>query len=386
MPVHDYDPQGGAVLPLAGPEPQASETPDTPVFRLATLDDAPAMLEVLEAAFDRWPEFDIDVTPLEHLQWKMQSFPDQPLSHTVGALDGRMVAASIRWARYVHVDGEELITGGGTDQAIHPDYQGRGFAALHRDSRSAFPIVGELGIGTESRHARLKNSRRRRPDSERALWYLKNWALNFDLRGAVGTGFRHSGVRGAVTALPAMMRSRRHNQPRPTASGLTIDPISQFDERADRLWERAREQFDVALVRRAAYLNWRYADPRSGRSQIAGAFEDDRLIGYAVVRPSGDRAVLADLFVEPGREDAAGALIRSAAASARAHGCRRLTAWLSDHHPLADTFQAAGFIDSGTETRISFHQPRGSTTPVDLDRLRDPALRIHIMMGDQDFV
>ncbi len=377
--------------PPPGNDPTAADGAETPMFRLATLDDAPEMLRVLEAAFERWPEFDIDVTPLAHLQWKMSSPVDGLLPHTVGTLDGQVIAAAIRWASYVHVDGRVLSTSSGADQAIHPDYQGRGFAALQRAGRLKLDVFGELGMGTESRHERLVNSRQRRPESRRARQELVSWTYNFDRRGALGTGYRSGGILGAASALVSTLRPRRPHAGGPDpATEPTVMPIAHFDEQADRLWELAREQFDVARVRNAAYLNWRYADPRSGRSQIFGVFEDDpdsaRLAGYSVLRLSDDYASLADLLVEPGRENVAAALVRASVAHARELGCRRVVAWLPTLHPLAATLATEGFVDGGVGALMSFHQLRGSTAPVDLEWFRDPARRLHVTLGDHDFV
>ena len=57
-------------------------TSEEPTFRRATVEDAPAMAEVMEIAFGRWPAFDIPVTAVEHLQWKMQPPGGIPANHT----------------------------------------------------------------------------------------------------------------------------------------------------------------------------------------------------------------------------------------------------------------------------------------------------------------
>lgn len=405
MRVHDLQTPGGPLLspdathpPNATPVPAgtaAADGPEPPTFRVATLADAPAILEVVEAAFDHWPEFEIPVTPLEHLQWKMQSLegielaaaPDE-LPHTVGEQDGRIVSTALRVASVVQVNGEEWLTSSGTDQAVHPDYQSRGITKLQRAARRALPLVGDLGMGTQSQHVRLKNSRDRRPDAERAIWWLTGWALNFDLRAAIGTQLRSGApFPKRLAALPGVVaRHLRRSRPTTEVAGVTFAPIERFDERANQLWEAVRHSFDVVRVRRAAYLNWRYADPRSGRSEILGAFEGERLVGFAVFRPSGNQSALVDLLVEPGRTAVAEALANRGAERMRELGCRRVTAWLPPNHPLRDALSGAGFVESGEGARMSFHQLRGSDAPIDLDWFRRPDLRFHVMMGDHDFV
>ena len=62
---------------------------EQPAFRRATVEDAPAILAVIEAAFDSWPSFEIPVSRLEHLQWKMQPPVDIEPGHTLAQDVGR---------------------------------------------------------------------------------------------------------------------------------------------------------------------------------------------------------------------------------------------------------------------------------------------------------
>ena len=135
---------------------------EVPSFRQTTLGDAPAILDLLEAAFERWPAFDISVPALEHLLWKMQPPGIEP-NHTVGEIDGQIIVLELRWMGPATLDGREVITNDGVDMAVHPDFQSRGFSRLINDAPSRTPDVIE-GRELSCEIVRLDVGRRGRSD------------------------------------------------------------------------------------------------------------------------------------------------------------------------------------------------------------------------------
>ena len=138
-------------------------------FRQATLDDAPAMLAVLEAAFERWPAFDISVPALEHLLWKMQPPGIEP-NHTVGEIDGEIIALELRWMGKALLDGREVMTNDGADMAVHPNFQGRGFSRRINEA----PLAHSAGRRPRHRHAEPQPANRQlhlrgRPEPHRSI-------------------------------------------------------------------------------------------------------------------------------------------------------------------------------------------------------------------------
>jgi len=372
----------GSRIPPVSPEPSVA-----PSFRQASIEDAPAILALLEAAFvEGWPDFDITVPALDHLLWKMQP-PGIETNHTVGEIDGQIIALELRWMGPALLDGRELITNDGVDSAVHPDFQGRGYSRIINDAPSRLPQPGDMGIDTPSRNPRLVNSTYV-GDRNLTDRVVNTWARSLDARTALGTAWRTGGWRRLIARLPVGARTLLPSFG--ATPGLdaryTVREIDSFDDRADVLWGAASGQFDVARIRRAAYLNWRY-DPRSGRSLILGAFEGDTLAGYVVFRPSGDSAVLADLLTHPDHPVAT-ALARTGADRMRSLGIRQITAWLAAGHPDEPALARAGFLNLDLPVTVQFDEPPGRTgqTGLDIERFDDPALRMHITAGDFDFV
>ncbi|HXG56403.1 MAG TPA: GNAT family N-acetyltransferase [Vicinamibacterales bacterium] len=88
---------------------------------------------------------------------------------------------------------------------------------------------------------------------------------------------------------------------RPLASEVRV--IQRFDESFTALWHELAPQFDLAVRRDAAYLNWKYVNAPHVRYVIAALRRDDRNVGYAVYRhvhePRGRVTLLVDVLVDP---------------------------------------------------------------------------------------
>lgn len=96
--------------------------------------------------------------------------------------------------------------------------------------------------------------------------------------------------------------SREHGYQR--APAWSVETPSGFDERFDRLWQRAAPQFEIIGERTAAYLQWRYADSPDREYQIFAVCDPDReLAGYAVYYLEENVCRIADLlYRDEGRD------------------------------------------------------------------------------------
>jgi len=82
------------------------------------------------------------------------------------------------------------------------------------------------------------------------------------------------------------------------------EPIRRFDGAFTALWDRVASQFDLAVRRDAAYLNWRYVEPPHVRYSVVALKREGEVHGYAVYRhrhePLGRATILVDFLVAPG--------------------------------------------------------------------------------------
>ena len=202
-------------------------------------------------------------------------------------------------------------------------------------------------------------------------------------RGATGTLRRWA--QGA--ALHALLAARRVLRPPlgvDNASGVEVRAASAIDARFDGLWQQAAPGFDFALVRDAAYLRWRYLDPRGGEFTLLAAEHGGELLGYLAFALYEERCRIADLLVRPDRVDVAAALVGEALERAREAGAAAVACWLPAGHPYTAALRGQGFFDSRRDTGLNYQPIR--MDPAELDVLREAAARLHITQGDMDIV
>lgn len=73
----------------------------------------------------------------------------------------------------------------------------------------------------------------------------------------------------------------------PFRSGLTNDAsvrtLTEFDSSFDDLWNEARSQWPCSVSRSSAMLKWQFKQQPNKKYEILGYFENEKLLGYAVL-------------------------------------------------------------------------------------------------------
>jgi hypothetical protein len=298
------------------------------------------------------------------------------------------VGALIYLVQRVKVRDRVLLARQGTDGSVHPDFQDQGImSAIRAFMIKEFPDTFDLYIGAASRHEAMHALTRRAGSDD-----FGNGVTRFVLPLGVPSALRAFRLRlgrsprklardAAALARWAVDRARRDRNA-DSSSPWTIETVERFDARTDALWERASAPFDFAIERRAAYLNWRYADPRGGPFTIRTAEAGGEVLGYAVTRMLRGRAFLADLLALPERHDVVSGLVRDAAARAQAAGAGELECWLPARHPYRRALDDAGFLDKRHQ-RVAH---RALSPGTDLSFLQEPRSALHFTIGDLDIV
>lgn len=354
----------------------------------AGVEDAAEILPVLQRAFPDWPAADTDVSPLEHLQWKMAGPPGAPdHPHTIVRSGETTVAVQVRWLAHARVGEQTIPYDRGTDLAVDPDHQGKGIARfIFDDDATRNPPLGSF-IRWDTM-----------PNSPQVLHLeaddiiprqLRVWARTFEVRTHLGihrrAGSRHlleASARRAVRAIHQLIPSRGATGTPPGR----ISELATFDERTDDVWESASRQFDLARVRDAALMNWRFRDPRGGRATALGLEDGDRLLGYVVFKQHAAEGRIVDLVVRPEHPAVATALLEAASTRLRAEGARAVICWLPAGHPSEPALGAAGFLDTTRPQALMLDLTWMGAAEDAVRLVRDASCRPHITMGDFDFV
>jgi GNAT superfamily N-acetyltransferase len=75
--------------------------------------------------------------------------------------------------------------------------------------------------------------------------------------------------------------------------GVSLRAVERFDADFDDLWQRVSTQWPCAVVRRADYLDWQFAQQPGKRYETLGLYAGGRLAGYVVLffrKPEGGSA------------------------------------------------------------------------------------------------
>ncbi len=355
-------------------------------FRHCQPNDLPRLLEILEDAYGLWPRFDIDVDPIDHLRWQLESPAAATSVNWVAEVGGRIGSIHIGYARTALLSGAEVSLWYGTDSATSPAFQGRGLysslrerwleeARLEHDLFATSPVnpVVVRALGREEQEVDLGNAVRLR-------------VKVIDAKRLARAPHSSSGLRGngplRILAFSCLKHFSFLRQQRNRWPTLATKPhrIEQFDQRVDDLWSEVSRQFDFILERRKDFLNWRYCDRRSGDYAVLVSEERSHILGYVAVKMSKGRAYLDDLFVAPGRDDVVSSLVESAENYARQRGAAALHCQLVRLHPYNAVLAAHGFVDARLSYNLVCLPLR--LEPHKLALLKEPGAALHLTAGD----
>jgi hypothetical protein len=136
-----------------------------------------------------------------------------------------------------------------------------------------------------------------------------------------------------------------HRAPEPP-TGWSLNELSQFDERTDALWAEVADGYAVAIVRDAAYMNWRYID-NPDDYVVLGLNRDGVLRGIVVLKMTLRRGVTVGDIVDlvyPVKDVATfRLLLRLAVDRCRELDCALVESWAIRGTRLDHQFIRAGF-------------------------------------------
>jgi GNAT superfamily N-acetyltransferase len=312
--------------------------------------DDEGILDLLVAAFGRWPGVDIDVPPIDHLRWKLSSDPIAKQVNYVAEADGRIVGCQLIFVQRLKYGERVLLADNGTDYAVHPDFQGRGL------SKEIWNFDYQRFFDTF--YAIISIS-----DSPIVLHQVKT----------IGSGRTLANRIEWLECDTASFATARVDE--------RLTSVSSFDQRIDNFCRDALAPFELAIVRDRTYLNWRFADPRAGRHAIRLAEEDGALLGYAVYATARGKGFIADLLVLPERLDLIRAFVLDAGRYFGERGIGRMRCWSPRRHPYRDVLLGAGFRVLRPVGQFGFGLRGRELPPRD-----DPHAAVHFTVGDTDIV
>lgn len=141
--------------------------------------------------------------------------------------------------------------------------------------------------------------------------------------------------------LPAMGLRNRDKK----TIGLHIRYIEKFNSAFDELWDSLAARRTVAIVKNAAYLNWRYAGFLGSRFIRLAAYQKNRLEGliiFSTAHPNGPGKIF-ELLARGDNPEVMGALLSQAFLELRKKNIDRLIADFPDRSQTHSVLKKAGF-------------------------------------------
>jgi hypothetical protein len=368
----------------------SEEVPEATI-RIAREDDWPQIVELLLRVFRRWPTFQLDVPPLEHLRWKMRSDPIAARHQWVTEIDGQIAATLLRVVKSVRIKGRDFPLRDNVDVVVDPRHQKRGlYIAMSRHAWDS-PQYSELPLS----FSYSTNPRIRRKNENPGVRTFANsiQVLEKPYRPRAVVARRRERHGGRLPAPLASLRialrklSNRLQHPpywRSAKGPWSITTLERFDDRIDAFFEQASQPFDLVIVRGRDYLNWRYCDPAAGRFTVRAAEQQGRILGYLVWKITDGGAHIADVLALPGRTDVLRSLIEDALQNLRRAGVEQVRSWMISRHPYNRVLRRYGFIDSKGD--VGFRYWAESFEGCDLGFLAGAGARIHLTLGDSDWI
>ena len=367
-----------------------AEVPQATI-RNAREDDWPEVVELLLEVFRRWPAFELDVSPLEHLRWKMRSDPIVARHQWVAEIDGRIAATLLRIVRRIRIRGRDFLLRDNVDVAVDPSHGKRGLYRAISQHAWDSPQASELPLS----FSYSTNPRVRRKTADERVKTFGNpiQVLEKPHRVRAIVARRREKYGGRLPAPLAALRIElerilnrlRHCPYWRSAKGTwSIATLERFDDRVDGFFEEASEPFDLVIVRDRDYMNWRYCDPAAGRFTVRAAEQQGKLLGYLVSKITEGEGYIADLLALPGRTDVLRSLIEDALRIFRRARVERVCCWMISRHPYNRVLRRHGFID--TKRDVGFTYWAEKFEGCDLGFLADAEARIHLTHGDSDWI
>ncbi len=368
-----------------------SEPVPRATFRNPSEADGPQLLDLLFRAFHRWPQFELEATPLDHVCWKMRSDPIAARHQWVAVIDGRIVAMMLRIVRRVRVKGRDHIVRDGVDAAIDSRYEGQRLMGAMLDHSLASPHGSEIDLT----FSYTTNPRMERRSLRLGFKPLTNpiQVLEKPCRPRAIAARRKERFGGRLPAPLAALGielkaawNRLRYPPfwRAVKRVWSIETLERFDGRTDRFFDEAARPFDFLVVRHQEYMNWRYCDPGAARFTVRIAEQEGSILGYLILKVSEGEGYIADILALPGRADVVRSLIEDALHRFREAGLEQVNCWMIARHPYNGILRRYGLMNSGR--KVIFTYRAESLDDEVLAFVADAGARIHLTQGDSDWV
>lgn len=127
-----------------------------------------------------------------------------------------------------------------------------------------------------------------------------------------------------------------------------VKTLSAFDTGVDRLWESCRNQYEIAVVRKKEYLNWRYLSRPDQKYFPMALYENNLMKGYVVAKLFTEgrtlRGHVVDLFAPKDDEKSLRSLLSGGMHFLKKKKVDEVTIWFWGNPLVEKIMMEVGFV------------------------------------------
>lgn len=306
--------------------------------------DEEGILELWKVVYPK-PSYDREAW-MKWWNWLYKANPNGKGISFVADHDGRIVGHASEIPIGMKIGNENRLVGLGADALTHPDYRrqgmyielvkGRRAEGEKRGMPATYSFPNELSY--PAMHSRGLTE---------DIGAMEKVVRPISWRASVRTKTQNK-IALALAPLAGALLSATVYRARkaPAISGLTVVPITGFDERFNNLWNRVSPRYQVVVLRNKDYLNWRYVGVPDKNYSVLAAQRGDAVAGYLVFSheevDQANTATIVDVFTES--DDVTQRLIAEAVARCRQDKMDLVYSARMEGTSLATAFRRNGFL------------------------------------------
>lgn len=353
--------------------------------------DEDKIVELLQAAFDGWPQMDLTCTSLDHWKWKYLDNPFEKNDIVVAGNEYRVIGCKHSIPLNIKVDSDIYFCNLGTDLAVHPEFRGLGISRKIRGLNTELkkkcgyefayfatsnPVMIQSFSGRPRFPHDIVNLVRIRDIDE----HLKNMPV--ENSWFMKLGFRTSSLFNDLRSFFDGSEYEGQDQ--------KIWEVQTFDNRIDLFWNRISEHYSFIVERRRDYLNWRYCDPRGGDFIVKQIQEEKEVLGYCVLcinryRRKYPIGYIVDMLTLPDQPELANALVADAVNFFDEQNINIVNYLIVKGHPYERILNRYGFLNSRLKIHVFFGRKILRTHSHVVKKIeRSSANRVYFSYGDID--
>ncbi len=364
------------------------------VIRPFTRGDEERIVGLLQSVFKGWPRFDLECPPLDHWRWKFDDNPLRGKSVVVAESGQRIVGCSHGFYTRVKIGQRTLKAQQSTDLAILEDYRGIGLypklTELKREITKANNVNLSYGLSNNPVvvRSKIKIEQPQFPSEIRHMAKIRDTGKHFGSGASEDNLIKRYGYTSLRT-LNHVKKIAERSSRRGSSENIKILEATTIDGEMGDFWDSVKGDYNFIVERDEDYLNWRYRDGGGGKYAFRYALENDKVLGYSVLRvnrfkedyPEG---YIVDLLTPVDRLDVAETLIQDADRFFDESGVNIVHALSIKGHPYERLLRRRDYLHDRNKLTL-FIRSIGSEDNLSV-LLDSPPNKLHIAYGDIDWI